>query len=269
MAGTDWRHMISITDNQGPTIILVRPQLGENIGTTARAMLNCGLMDLRLVNPRDWPSDKALSAASGADIVLEKSQVYSDIPASIADIHYVFALTARSRDQVKPVMTIRQAMHKWQNIAQEGYKSAFVFGPERTGLSNEDLSYCDMVVEIPLNPGFCSLNLAQAVLLVGYEWLSFQQAQDAALPETIPLGDTRWATKAEMTHFLQMLESRLEEGNFWRVPEKRHVIVQKIRNLFQRLPLTQQEVQILFGIIACLSNLELGDADKKSYNDGL
>jgi TrmH family RNA methyltransferase len=155
----------------GPAIVLVAPQLGENIGTAARAMLNCGLDDLRLVAPRDgWPSEKAVAAASGADSVLDKARLYPNLKAAVADLRHVYASTARDRYMVKRAVTPRLAAAEIRGFLALDEPCGVVFGPERTGLVNEDITLADTVLTVPLNPGFSSLNLAQAVMIVGYEW---------------------------------------------------------------------------------------------------
>src|SRR6266498_1519243 len=170
MAGTD-RRRAGVTG--GPAIILVEPQLGENIGTAARAMLNCGLDDLRLVAPRDgWPSERAVAAASGADLVLDKAQLYPDVPAAIADLVHVYASTARDRYMVKRELTPRRAAEEMRGFIAAGEPCGVLLGPERTGLVNDHIALADAVVTVPLNPAFASLNLAQAVLLIGYEWFT-------------------------------------------------------------------------------------------------
>ena len=168
----------------GPAIILVRPQLGENIGTAARAMLNCGLMDLRLVAPRDgWPNVKALNAASGADAVIGQARLFESVADAVADLNSVFASTARGREMVKPVFTPRQAAAKLHPASAT--HAGILFGPERSGLSNDDVVLADAIIEVPLNPAFSSLNLAQAVLIICYEWSA--AAQETA-PEYLPVG---------------------------------------------------------------------------------
>jgi len=169
MAGTNHRRS-AVTG--GPAIILVEPQLGENIGTAARAMLNCGLDDLRLVRPRDgWPSEKAVAAASGADTVLENARLYPSVAAAISDLVHVFAATARDRGMVRREVTPRRAATEMRAWLGTGEACGVLIGPERTGLLNDDLALADTVLTVPLNPAFSSLNLAQAVLIVGYEWL--------------------------------------------------------------------------------------------------
>src|SRR5919106_2579860 len=155
----------------GPAIILVEPQLGENIGTAARAMMNCGLDDLRLVRPRDgWPNDKAVAAASGADRVLAKARLYPSVEAAIGDLGHVYASTARNRYMVKRELTPRRAAEEMRGCLDAGEPCGVLFGPERTGLVNDHIALADTVIAVPLNPAFSSLNLAQAVLLIGYEW---------------------------------------------------------------------------------------------------
>jgi len=250
MAGTDRkRHAAS----GGPAIILVEPQLGENIGTAARAMLNCGLTDLRLVKPRDgWPSEKARSAASGADKVIDGARLYESTDAAIADLARVYATTARQRGMIKRVATPRRAAKEMRKAASAGRKVGVLFGRERTGLENDDIALADAVIAVPLNPGFASLNLAQAVLLVGYEWF---QAADETPPSQLIVNETRPATKAELLNFFVQLEKHLVDSGFLRNIEKRPSMVRNIRNLFQRAGLTRQEVRTLHGIVSDLSGL--------------
>src|ERR1700732_3433265 len=200
----------------GPASVLVEPQLGENIGTAARAMLNCGLDDLRLVRPRDgWPSDKAVNAASGADSVLDKARLYPDLKSAIADLRHVYAATARDRYMVKRAVTPRLGALEIRGFLAIGEACGVVFGPERTGLVNQDITLADTVLNVPLNPGFSSLNLAQAVLIVGYEW--FIASQDPA-PETLHTGHSRPATKEELIRFFDHFEEALVESGFIRHP---------------------------------------------------
>lgn len=239
-----------IPDRPGPVIVLVRPQLGENIGMAARAMLNCGLGELRLVAPRDgWPSPTAQRAASGADSVLEAVQVYDTVANAVGDRTRVIATTARARELTQRVVNPRRAaadLHAW--IAA-GERCAVMFGPERTGLENDDLVYADTVLSIPLNPQFSSLNIAQAVLLVAYEW---SQA-DAVPDETLVTNTSRPATKAELANLFGHLERELDDSGFLRVPEKRPDMVRNIRALLQRALPTEQEVNTFHGIIAYLA----------------
>ncbi|MEW5727757.1 MAG: RNA methyltransferase [Pseudomonadota bacterium] len=233
---------------QGPAVILVRPQLSENIGTAARAMLNCGLTDLRLVAPKeDWLQDRAIAAASGADRVLMGAKVFATTAEALADLNRVWATTARNRFMVKPVDTPRTAAEAMRAIATDGQRFGVMFGPERTGLENDDVSLADTVLTVPLNPEYTSLNLAQCVLLIGYEWY---QAGDPTLPERhMTKGAQPPATKEKLQGFFDHLERELDECGFLRIPDKRPVMVRNIRNMFQRAHLTGQEVQTLHGIV--------------------
>jgi tRNA/rRNA methyltransferase len=216
-------------------------------------MLNCGLTDLRLVNPRDgWPNAKALAASSGADVVIEGARLYDSTAAAIADLNRVYATTARHRGMIKRVATPRRAASEMRKAIGRGEAVGILFGRERTGLLNEDIALADAVLAVPLNPGFASLNLAQAVLLVGYEWF---QAADRTPASELVTNDTRPATKAELLNFFAHLEERLDDCGFLRNVEKRPSIVRNIRNLFQRAALTRQEIRTLHGIVAELSTL--------------
>jgi len=231
----------------GPAVILVRPQLGENIGTAARAMYNCGLTDLRLVNPRDgWPNEKAVSAASGADPVLERARLFESVEAAIADLRHVWASTARDRYMLKPEMTPRGAATHMRGYIAAGEPCGVLFGPERAGLENDEVVLADTFLTVPLNPAHASLNLAQAVLLVGYEWF---QSGDATPAVQFQHGRTRPATKEELEGFLGQLMASLDEANYFRPPEKRPSMVRSIRNIFQRQELTEQDIRTLRGMI--------------------
>jgi tRNA/rRNA methyltransferase len=248
MAGTDYRRP---TLSGGPAIILVEPQLGENIGMTARAMFNCALTDLRLVKPRDgWPSDKARSASSGADPVIDGAQLHSTVEAAIADLQHVYASTARDRDMTKRVVTPRQAAGEMRALIGEGRACGVLFGPERSGLLNDHIALADTVITVPLNPAFSSLNLAQAVLLIGYEWLT---SSDATPPSEILTGDSEPATKEELQLFFDRLEAELDRNGFLRNLEKRPSMVRNIRNLFQRAHCTEQELRTLHGMISAFA----------------
>jgi tRNA/rRNA methyltransferase len=248
MAGTDYRRP---TITGGPAIILVAPQLGENIGTAARAMLNCGLTDLRLVSPRDgWPSAKAQSAASGADAVLEGARLFDTLEAATGDLQHVYATTARDRDMVNRIVTPREAAGEMRRLMGAGRACGILFGPERMGLLNDHLSLADTVISVPLNPAFSSLNLAQAVLLVGYEWFA---SGDATAREALRTGDSAPATKAELQRFFEHLEEELDRNGFLRNIEKRPSMVRNIRNLFQRANCTEQELRTLHGVITAFA----------------
>jgi tRNA/rRNA methyltransferase len=249
VAGTDSSH--AGTPDSGPAVILVEPQLGENIGMVARAMLNCGLTDLRLVRPREpWPNAKAVAAASGADAVIAAAQLYETTANAVADLACVYAATARARDMVKRTVTPRQAAAELRNASRQRTAGGVLFGKEAKGLHNDDVAIADTILTVPLNPGFQSLNLAMAVLLVGYEWY-LSAAQGAALQSIMPK-DTRPATKAELQGLHEHLERELDACGFLRVQEKRPIMVRNLRNLFSRAGLSEQEVRTLRGVIACL-----------------
>lgn len=234
----------------GPAIVLVRPQLGQNIGMAARAMANCGLAALRLVAPRDgWPNPEAAAAASGADAILEHARVYPDSSSAVADVQRVYATTARSRDQVKPVVTPRQAAGEVRAAEAAGQRTAVLFGPERSGLENDEVALADAVLSVPLNPAFTSLNLAQAVLLVGYEWWL---AQETTPPRSLAMGGGTPATRAELENFLGRLESALDEANYFLIPDKRPAALRNLRNIFTRAGLTRAEVETLHGVLSAL-----------------
>jgi tRNA/rRNA methyltransferase len=229
----------------GPAIVLCEPQLGENIGAVARAMLNCGLTDLRLVNPRDgWPSDSARAAASGADSVIDGARVFGSTEEAIADLIFVVATTARTRDLVKPFLSVDAAVGR---LRAEG--SGVLFGRERSGLTNDQVALADAAVQFPLNPEFTSLNLAQAVLLIGWEWR--KAGLDPAPPETLPPISPA-ATRGEVVHLILHLERELDEAGFFFPPEKRPHMARNLRNLLTRASLTQQDVRTLHGVIASL-----------------
>lgn len=235
----------------GPVIILVEPQLGENIGAAARAMLNCGLTDLRLVRPRDgWPNPRAEAAASGATPVLEQARVFATTAAAVADLHRVYATTARGRDMIQRIVTPAVAANELRAHRAAGRRIGLMFGPERTGLHNDDLTLADTLVTVPLNPAFSSLNLAQAVLLLGYEWY---QSAAAAEGEQLHVGGTRPATKAELQTLFDHLEAELDLCGFFSTPEKRPSMVRNIRNALQRMAMTEQEVRTWHGIITGLT----------------
>jgi len=258
VAGTDRRHAkaqaAEFASTGGPAIILVRPQLGENIGTAARAMLNCGLMDLRIVAPRDgWPNVKALKAASGADAVIGRVRLFDTVAEAVAELNMVYATTARGREMVKPVLTARKAAANMrQNTAT---KAGILFGPERSGLENDDVVFADAIIEVPLNPAFASLNLAQAVLIASYEWYS---ASCETVPERLPTGRNSAARKEEVLSFFNMIEGELASRGFYPTPAMRPKMTRNMRNLFMRLNLSQQDVQSLYGIVKTLANTPPG-----------
>lgn len=256
MAGTDHTKMglgADAGEGEGglPVVILVAPQLGENIGTAARAMLNFGLTEMRLVRPRDgWPAPKARSAAAGADIVIDGVKVFDQTADAIADLDLVLATTARPRDMVKPVFTPGEGATRLRVHHVGGGRAGVLFGPERTGLTNDDLALADGVVSVPLNPAFSSLNLAQSVLLMGYEWF---QTADATASVTLGMAGSRPANKGELVGLFEHLERELDDTGFLQPLEKRPAMVRNIRNLFQRAQPTEQEVRTFRGVISALT----------------
>lgn len=235
----------------GPAVILVKPQMGENIGMVARAMLNCALLDLRLVAPRDgWPNDIAYKTASGADLVLDNARVFDTTAEAVADLGHVFATTARARDMSKDVLTPRGASKEMRTLRAQDVQCGVLFGKEAVGLHNDDIALADSILMVPLNPGFTSLNLAQAVLLMGYEW--FQSATDQP-DETYEVRlDTRRANKQELVGLFEHLEKELTDCGFLGVEAKKPGMIRNLRNLFQRARMTEQEVRTMRGVISGL-----------------
>jgi tRNA/rRNA methyltransferase len=232
------------------TIILVEPQLGQNIGAVARAMLNFGLTDLRLVRPRDgWPNPEAIPRAAGADKVLKNVQVFPDTLSAISDLNRVFATSPRVHDIIKVIYSPHTALEALSVSSQEGGKVGILFGSERCGLTNDDISLCEALIKIPNNPDFSSLNLAHAVVLIAYEWFLQVTSHPTQVFRT---GWTRLATGDDLGKFFNHLEEELDRTGFLRHKKKRSTMVRNIRNIFQRASLTQQEVRTLRGIIRSL-----------------
>jgi tRNA/rRNA methyltransferase len=240
-------------DASSLAIILCEPQLGENIGAVARAMLNCGLTDLRLVNPRDgWPSEPARAAASGADIVIDGARLYDTVEAAIADLNHVYATTARTRDMVKPILSPDAAANRMVAEMRSGGRAGVLFGRERSGLTNDQVALADAALTFPLNPGFTSLNLAQAVLLVGWEWR--KRTAEPMPDEVTPLISTP-ATHGDLIHLFAHLEAELETGGFFHPPERRAHTIRNLRNLLTRAQLTEQDVKTLHGVVTALAQI--------------
>ncbi len=238
------------TENSPPTIILVHAQMGENIGAAARAMLNCGLIDLRLVAPKqDWPNPRADSMSVGALELMPPVEVFETVEDSLHDITTLYATTARKRDMVKPVMHAQSATRDMFERAQKGEKTAILFGGERAGLDNRDISFANTLISIPLNPSFSSLNLAQAVLIVAYEWskLTFDAPDlDIHFKESCP------ASGQKTTELYNRLETELEAHHFFRTPEARPTMMNNIRSMLSRAQMTEQEAKTFHGMISAL-----------------
>jgi tRNA/rRNA methyltransferase len=239
----------------GPAIILVRPQLAVNIGMCARAMANFGLSDLRLVSPREgWPRTGAYrkgayAAAAGAVHLLESARVFPDVPAATADLSFVYAATARGRGQAKPVRIPSLAMPDAAARTASGDRLGVLFGPERTGLDNDEVAQADAILTFPVNPAYASLNLAQAVLLTGYEW--FRAANGEVLPfdasERSPP-----ATREMSDAFFDFLEEQLDAREFFRPATKKPIMARNLRNIFHRMQMSEQDVRTLWGVVVRL-----------------
>jgi tRNA/rRNA methyltransferase len=236
-----------VTETIPPCFILVRPQMGENIGAAARAMLNFGLERMRIVDPRDgWPNPKAVAMASGAGRLLDHAGIFPDIPTAIADCDFVFATTARGRELVKPVVTPERAMEMTRAMVAEGKRVGVLFGPERAGLENEDIAPANAIVTVAVTPEFPSLNLAQCALLLGYEW---RRQTTEVVPEVMGLARTEFASRLEVERLSDHFEERLEVAGFFYPPEKAAHMKLNMRNMFARLGLTRAEVQTFHGML--------------------
>jgi len=242
----------------GPVVILVEPQLGENIGAAARAMANFGLGRLRLVKPREaWPNPQARKMASGADRVLDDAVLYDTVEAAIADCSLVLATTARQHDQAKPVIDAAQAAQDAGGPIAAGETVGILFGRERTGLENQEVALADKIVTLPVNPAFASLNLAQAVIIVAYEW--FKYATAGTLPFTTPERSPQ-ASKQQLLSFFGTLERELEKVEFFRPPDKRDTMQINLRNIFTRMSPTQQDIRTLHGVVTAIAEGRKGPA---------
>ena len=231
-----------------PVIILVEPQLAENIGMVARAMANFGLRELRMISPRGgWPKKGAHSAASGATHILNEARIFDDLQHALADITYVFATTARERGQMKQVFSPDQAMQQGHLLVQQENRIAIMFGRERVGLTNEEVALADAIITFPVSPDFPSLNLAQSVLLVAYEW---QKTRNKPLPFS---GGTRSARASRETllSFLSFIERELDGSSYYTLERKPHML-RNMRDIFYRREMTEQDVKTLWGIFNAL-----------------
>jgi tRNA/rRNA methyltransferase len=234
-----------------PAIILVKPQLGENIGMVARAMLNCGLTDLRVVSPRDgWPSETAQRASSGALAKGVEVTIYDTTQEAVSDLHFILATTARPREMIKDVYTPEKAIESIHSrISKKNNKCAILFGGERAGLHNDDIALSHGIITVPLNPEFTSLNLAQAVLLLSYEWI---KKMDTTQDIQFHTGDTEIAPRSEVDGLVGRLEKELDTHHFFRSEGLRPTVLRNITNLFSRMSITSQEVKTFHGIISAL-----------------
>ena len=230
-----------------PVFVLVRPQMGENIGGAARAMLNFGLERMRVVGPRDgWPNPKAVAMASGAGRVLDNAGVFDDLDGALADCDFVLATTARGRELTKPVYTPEAAMEVVRAMAAAGKKVAVLFGPERAGLENDDIIRANAIVTVPVNPDFFSLNLAQCVLLLAYEW----RRQTVEVPGVVmEMAGAEFANAAEIDRLAAHYEDDLGEAGFFYPETKAPMMKRNLRNMWSRLGLTRAEVQTFHGML--------------------
>ncbi len=255
-AGTDKTR--TWVDRAGPIVILVEPQLGDNIGAAARAMANFGLSQLRLVKPRDgWPNRRAWVAASGANRILDEAGLFDTVEQAIADLTYVLATTARAHDQAKPVVGPEEAARLMAPRIAAGETVGILFGRERYGLENAEVALADRIVTLPVNPAFASLNLAQAVLVMAYEW--FKLASGGTLPFAMPQ-KSEAAPREQLLAFFATIERELDKVEFLRPPEKRETMLVNLRNIFHRMEPTRQDVQTLHGAILAIAEGRKGPA---------
>lgn len=257
MAGTDssrskpaTKPAVKPAEPLRPIIILVAPQLGENIGACARAMLNCGLTELRVVRPREsWPNEKARRSSSGADIVLDNARLFDSTADAVADLTHVFATTARPRGMAKGVIAPREAVAMMRALNGAGQSCGILFGPERTGLENDDVALAQWAVQVPLNPSFSSLNLGQAVLILAYEWF---QLSDPEVDAGEGFSRSPPAERREMLALFDHLEGELDRAGFFYPASKRPRMLRNIRTMLLRAEMTEQEVRTLRGAIKAL-----------------
>ena len=245
-------------DLDGPIVILVEPQLGENIGMTARAMGNFALSRLRIVKPRDgWPNIAAQRAAAGADHILEGAELFDTLQAAVADIDLLSPTTPRAHAQAKPVMAPEGAAQEMTSHIAGGGKAGIMFGRERAGLENDEVALANRIITYPVNPGFASLNLAQAVLLMGYEW--FKLATGGSLPFAMPERSER-ASQHQIDAFFENLVRELDKVEFLRPAEKRETMLVNLRNIFTRMEPTKQDMHTLHGVVMAIAEGRKGPA---------
>ncbi|MFT5510213.1 MAG: tRNA/rRNA methyltransferase [Hyphomicrobiaceae bacterium] len=251
------------TEVVAPSILLMAPQIADNIGMAARAMGNFGLDDLRVIEPRDgWPSEKARAVASGAAAIIDSAGLHATLGDAIGDLNWVCATTARQRDMRKPVLTPSQVAAEMHRRTAEGQRCGILFGRERNGLQSDEIADCDAMVMIPVKSDFASLNLAQAVLLLGYEWLKASNeaslgrvtTYESPLETGVYMNKDAPANKQELLGLYEHLEAELERLGFFNPSTRRHVVVRNVRNMLGRMNATGQEVKTLRGIVATLAN---------------
>jgi len=253
MTGGRDEHGAALTPPPGesPIVVLVRPQMAQNIGTAARAMANGGLFHLRLVAPRDgWPQKNAYPSASGANAILDAARAYPDIRSAVADCRRVLGTCPRPRHVITPVLDARAAAAELRSVNARGLRLAILFGPERAGLDADDLAHCDTLVRYPLNPAHNSLNLAQAVMILAYEWWMLAEATP---PRDFQTHETRPATKEELERFLDRLVAELDASGFLHNAPKRRGMVRNLRHWFGRGEVTEQELRTLHGVVTELA----------------
>ncbi len=250
------------TDTPQPFFVLVRPQMGENIGAAARAMWNFGLDRMRLVAPRDgWPNQKAVAMSSGAGRLLDEAVLVDTTAQAVSECSYVMATTARQRGLTKPVLTPERAMQVAREKIAAGEKVAVLFGPERAGLENDDIALANAIISVPVNPEFASLNLAQCVLLTAYEW---RRQTDEGEAERVELAGGDWATQVEVEKLAEHYEDRLDQAGFFFPPAKAANMKMNLRNLWSRMPLTRADVQMLHGVLRQMVRWKDKTAAKKT-----
>ena len=249
-------------DGDSPAILLVEPQLADNIGMVARACANFGLDELRLINPRDgWPNEKARIAASGANYVVDEARAFPTLGDAMADLNWVAATTARQRDLRKPVMTPLEVVAEMGMRTARGERCGILFGRERNGLETDEIAMADAIVMIPVNSRFASLNLAQSVLILGYEWMRASTSATLGRVTTyetpvstgLNVGGSRPANKQELEGYFAHLEEELERLGFFNPPHKRQMMMRNLRSMFLRMGATEQEVRTLRGVVATLA----------------
>jgi tRNA/rRNA methyltransferase len=248
MAGTNSERLLL---TEGPVIILVEPQMGENIGMVARAMANFGLSELRLVNPRDgWPNEKAQAAASKADHVIEGTKVFDTLEEALADLNFVYATTARERDGFKPVRSPVVAAETLRARFQAGEGTGILFGRERWGLTNEEVALADEIVTFPVNPAFASLNIAQAVLLMSYEWMKSGMDDVASVP--FQATSQTPSTKDQLFGLFDQIEDALDSRGYFHPIEKKPRMIDNLRAVLSRRAFSKQEISVMRGVISSL-----------------